>query len=187
MKFLDALLGRTRPVPADLDRLFALPSAAVDLQADLGLGFARQAAVCVKPTGDQHFDQTLDEALRLTTLDHLHADLADDRYGYRWALLSGGQLEGLVTAVHGVNTIVAEGGYANQLLCSAFAFTSPQRHRPVLLVYLYKRGSFYPFAAAGGSRRDTELELSIRAVVAGLLPIEADLERWFPLWDSPLG
>lgn len=187
MKFLDAILGRTRPAPADLDRLFALPSAAVDLEAALGLSFARRAAVCVKPTGDERFDQALDEALKLAALDHLQTDVVEDRYGYRWALFSGGKLEDLVTAVHGVNTIMAERSYANQLLCSAFAFAFPGRSLPVLLVYLYKRGSFYPFAPTGASKRDTELELSIRATVAALVPIEAELERWFPLWDNPLG
>lgn len=187
MKFLDALLGRTKPAPANLDRLFALPSVAVDLEAALGLGFARRAAVCVKPTGDERFDEALQEALKLAALDHLQADVVDDRYGYRWAIFSGGPLEDLVTAVHGVNTILAERSYANQLLCSVFAFAAPGRLLPVLLVYLYKRGSFYPFAPSGDSRRDTELELSIRATVAAMLPVEAELERWFPLWDSPLG
>ena len=33
MGFLDALLGRTKPVPPNLDALFALPSAAITLQA----------------------------------------------------------------------------------------------------------------------------------------------------------
>ena len=33
MGFLDTLLGRTKPVPPNLDELFALPSAAITLQA----------------------------------------------------------------------------------------------------------------------------------------------------------
>ncbi|GHH84757.1 hypothetical protein GCM10017771_14880 [Streptomyces capitiformicae] len=33
MGLLDVILGRTKPVPPDLDRLFALPSAAVTLAA----------------------------------------------------------------------------------------------------------------------------------------------------------
>ena len=33
MGFLDALLGRTKPVPPNLDELFALPNAALTLEA----------------------------------------------------------------------------------------------------------------------------------------------------------
>ncbi len=54
------------------------------------------------------------------------------------------------------------------------------------LVYLYKRGTFYPFAPLPGERRDNELELRIRGIVARELPIEQDLSRWFPLWGIPL-
>jgi hypothetical protein len=53
-------------------------------------------------------------------------------------------------------------------------------------VYLAKQGTFYPFAPTGEEQRDTELELRIRSMVAGDLPIEADLSRWFPMWDLPI-
>jgi hypothetical protein len=52
-------------------------------------------------------------------------------------------------------------------------------------VYLYKRGTFYPFAPAGGQKRDTELELRLRGMLEGELPVESDLGRWFPIWDAP--
>jgi hypothetical protein len=55
------------------------------------------------------------------------------------------------------------------------------------LVYLYKRGTFFPFAplAGGGERRDNALELQIKAVLADDLRIEQDLARWFPIWGAP--
>ncbi|MBO0728055.1 MAG: hypothetical protein J2P57_02275 [Acidimicrobiaceae bacterium] len=186
MKILDTLFGRTKAAPADLDRLFALPGAAVNLDVALGLGFANRAGVCVKPAGNEPFEEALNEAIELAKLDHLDNRIVDDRYGYRWAIFSGAGLEDLVTAVHGVNSTLADRALGNQLLCSAFAFTSPKRTLPVLLVYLYKRGTFYPFAPVGGEKRDTETELSIRAAVGVDLPVEAELERWFPLWDNPL-
>ena len=49
MGLLDTLLGRTKPVKPDLDALFALPSAAVGLQASLGLTPTGVGSVCVKP------------------------------------------------------------------------------------------------------------------------------------------
>jgi hypothetical protein len=65
----------------------------------------------------------------------------------------------------------------------------PQRRQALLArVYLFKRGTFYPFAPvdAGKERRDTELELRIRTMVGADLPVEADLSRWFPMWDVPV-
>jgi hypothetical protein len=54
------------------------------------------------------------------------------------------------------------------------------------LVYLFKRGTFYPFVPNGKEQRDTEGELRLRSLVADDLKIESDLDRWFPLWDLPV-
>jgi hypothetical protein len=60
--------------------------------------------------------------------------------------------------------------------------------RAFSLVYLYKRGTFYPFAPVDTQkeRRDTELELRIRTMLGVDLPVEADVSRWFPMWDLPV-
>jgi len=58
--------------------------------------------------------------------------------------------------------------------------------KPFYLVYLYKRGTFYPFAPLPNERRDNELELRVKAIVGADLPFEPDLSRWFPLWDTPV-
>jgi hypothetical protein len=55
------------------------------------------------------------------------------------------------------------------------------------LVYLFKRGTFYPFVPDGHEHRDTQQELKLRSLVAGDLTVETDLDRWFPLWDLPVG
>ncbi len=55
------------------------------------------------------------------------------------------------------------------------------------LVYLFKRGSFYPFVPDGKEHRNLEQELKLRSLIAGDLTVEADLDRWFPLWDLPVG
>ena len=57
--------------------------------------------------------------------------------------------------------------------------------RPLGLVYLYKRGTFYPFAPLAGERRDNALELQIKGVVGDDLRMEPDLGRWFPVWGAP--
>jgi hypothetical protein len=55
------------------------------------------------------------------------------------------------------------------------------------LVYLFKRGTFYPFVPDGHEHRDTQQELKLKSLVAGDLTVETDLDRWFPLWDLPVG
>ncbi|MFI8911491.1 hypothetical protein ACIGW4_07700 [Streptomyces sp. NPDC053513] len=63
----------------------------------------------------------------------------------------------------------------------------PRRARDLALVYLYKRGTFYPFAprAERAETRDNALELQVRGLLAGDLPMEPDMERWFPVWGAP--
>ena len=48
MGFLDALLGRTKPVPPKLDDLFAIPTAAITLQAAMGLVPTGTGSVCFR-------------------------------------------------------------------------------------------------------------------------------------------
>jgi hypothetical protein len=57
--------------------------------------------------------------------------------------------------------------------------------RRVALVYLYKQGTFYPFAPAAEGKRDNALELQVRGVLDGDLPIEQDLSRWMAVFDAP--
>ena len=53
------------------------------------------------------------------------------------------------------------------------------------LVYLYKQGTFYPFAPRGPQQRDNLLEIQVRDAVAGELPVEKDLSRWLAVWEAP--
>ena len=61
------------------------------------------------------------------------------------------------------------------------------RSSTAFLVYLFKRGTFYPFVPTGAEKRDTEQEFRLKSLLADDLEIEADLSRWFPLWDLPIG
>jgi len=69
------------------------------------------------------------------------------------------------------------------LLCSLIGFRNPQSR--VAVVYLYKRGTFYPFAPTNGEHRDNGLEIRVKAAIEGDLKIEQDLTRWFPVWGAP--
>jgi hypothetical protein len=203
VKFLDALLGRSRPKQAKLDALFGVTGAAVTLEVAAGLKPTGQAAVCFKPASGQGFAAASEELHGLLELAVKEAGstlrIEDDRYGYRWVVLGDPDLEDLVTATHLVNSTLEQHGFGPQLLCSVFAFAdaggsagledSPPvnaRRRRCHLVYLYKRGTFYPFAPLEGERRDNELELQVRATLGSDLPVEPELGRWFALWGIPL-
>jgi PspA associated protein B len=190
VKFLDALLGRSRPKQAKLDALFGVTGAAITLEAAAGMRATGQAAVCFKPASGQGFAAASEELHGLLELAIKEAGstlrITDDSYGYRWVVLADPEMEDLVTAAHLVNSTLEQYGFGPQLLCSVFGFTEGGSGRRVYLVYLYKRGTFYPFAPLGGERRDNELELRVKATLAGDLPVEPELSRWFALWGLPL-
>ncbi len=115
----------------------------------------------------------------------------EDEFGYRWVVVESSDFSSLVTRVHMVNSTLEERGWGPQLLCSVFPFhpeTPGATGSAVVtyLVYLYKRGSFYPFVPTSGEHRDTEMELRLKTELADDLAIEKDLDRWFPLWKLPL-
>jgi hypothetical protein len=209
VKFLDALLGRSKPKQPKLDALFGVTAAAITLEASAGLRPTGQAAVCFKPASGQGFAAASEELRGLLELAVTEAGstlrVEDDRYGYRWVVLGDPDPEDLVTAVHLVNSTLEQHGFGPQLLCSVFGFAdggsggltgSPpvdggsggasSGRRRCHLVYLYKRGTFYPFAPLEGERRDNELELQVRGTLGSDLPIEPELARWFALWGIPL-
>jgi hypothetical protein len=76
-------------------------------------------------------------------------------------------------------------GHGERLLCAVFAFRDAQK-RPLYFIYSYKRGTWYPFVPSGDKGRATERELQLKAKVGTELPIEPELERWFPLWGIPI-
>ena len=55
MGFLDSLLGRTKPVQPNLDALFSLPTAAITLQAAMGMVPTGTGSVCFRATEGRAF------------------------------------------------------------------------------------------------------------------------------------
>jgi len=75
-------------------------------------------------------------------------------------------------------------GFEGGLLCSMVPFANASGQR-FGLTYLYKQGTFYPFAPSGERSRDTLLELSVRDLLGEELPMEPDLQRWLAVWKAP--
>ncbi|MDT0435177.1 MULTISPECIES: hypothetical protein [Streptomyces] len=192
MGFLDILLGRTKPALPDLDQLFALPSAAVTLEAAAGFTPTGDGAVCFATVEGSAFEQTHREVQALLDADAERdgppVELRQDEYGYSWLVShrSPEQLPMLVNDLHAVNSSMEVNGFGPQLLCSLAGFQD-RAGRSMALVYLYKRGTFYPFAPlpGGGQRRDNALELRVKAALGEDLRMEQDLSRWFPVWGAP--
>ncbi|MFV8185516.1 MULTISPECIES: hypothetical protein [unclassified Streptomyces] len=192
MGLLDILLGRTKPALPDLDRLFALPSAAVTLEAAAGFTPTGTGAVCFATVEGSAFEQTHREVQALLDADADRdgppVEFSQDAYGYSWLVSrrSPDQLSALVNDLHAVNSSMEVNGFGPQLLCSLAGFAA-EGGRRLALVYLYKRGTFYPFAPlpGAGQRRDNALELQVKAALGDDLRMEQDLSRWFPVWGAP--
>ena len=118
--------------------------------------------------------------------DAAPVEVSSDSYGFTWLVSrhKADDMESLVTDLHAVNTSLADGGFGPQLLCTLVSLTDPSG-RKLGIVYLYKRGTFYPFAPQAGEHRDNALELEVRGNVGADLKIEPDLSRWFPVWGAP--
>ena len=194
MGFLDTLLGRTKPVQPKLDDLFALPSAAVQLQAASGFTPTGSGSVCFRGVEGKTFADIQKDVRELLDMDAdkpgggLPVEVTKDAYGFTWLVSNhmSDEVDALVTDLHAVNSALVDGGFGPQLLCTLVAFRD-ETHRTLALVYLYKRGTFYPFAPLPGSqdRRDNALELQVKGMLADDLKIEQDLTRWFPVWGAP--
>jgi hypothetical protein len=189
MGFLDTLLGRTKPVQPNLDQLFALPSAAITLEAATGLVPTGTGSVCFRAAEGRAFRDIESDVRDLLNAgagaDAPPVELSTDSYGFTWLLVRrpADQLDALVTDVHAVNSSLADTGFGPQLLCSLVGFAGPGGR--LAIVYLYKRGTFYPFAPKGGETRDNALELQVRGAIGDDLKFEPDLSRWFPVWGAP--
>ncbi len=188
MGFLDALLGRTKPAQPNLDALFALPSAAITLQAAASLNPTGTGSVCFRAPEGRAFSDIEKDVRDLLNMGEgkTPVRVSTDSYGFTWLVCQhpADDVEGLVTDMHAVNSSLELGGFGPQLLCTILGFADSAGRR-LGLVYLYKRGTFYPFAPLSGERRDNALELQVRGALGDDLKIESDLSRWFPVWGAP--
>ena len=187
MGLFDAVLGRRKPSAPNLDALFALPSAAISLQAGLDFEPTGRGSVAFRaPEGRAIADVEADVRALLDADGGPPVQTAADDFGYTWlvATTAPADVPSVVTDLHAVNTALLDAGFGPQLLVSQVSFRGPA-DQVLALVYLYKRGTFYPFAPTGDQQRDNVLELQVRDLLAHELPLEQDLGRWFAIWSAP--
>ncbi len=188
MGLWQTLTGRARVAPANLDSLFLVPSAAITLQTAAGFLPTGSGSVCYRSAAGAGFHETQSDVVALLNdaREAPDVEVSQDDFGYTWleAHRDPDDTAGLCTDLHAVNTSLEMQGFGGALLCSLVPFVDAAG-RKVGLIYLYKQGSFYPFAPTGPQTRDNLLEIQVRDTLAGELPMERDLSRWMALWGAP--
>ena len=183
MGFWDVVRGQTRPRQANLDALFSLPSAAMTLEASLGMAATGAGSVCFRAAEGRASQTSEQEATDLVDFDGGPVmERRLDEFGYTWLTVRTDppDMAALVTDLHAINTSLEVQGFGTSLLCSVVSFGPPAERD--YLVYLYKRGTFYPFCPRDGQQRDPLRERQLRDGVGADLPFEQDTGRWLALW-----
>ena len=205
MGLRDILIGRHEVKGPAPDRLFAISTAYITLQSEHQIDPVGTAAIVFQALATSEFEATLrdmEDVVRATGGDSATSvSTQDDSYGYRWMILrspdGAPSVEDLAVGINAVSTSIETAGHGERLLCAVFAFLDANKNR-IYFIYNYKRGFWYPFVPASDAahpaageeaaaqQRSTERELQIKAQMASELPMEPELERWFPLWGIPI-
>jgi hypothetical protein len=191
MGLRDILTGRHEVKGPAPDRLFAISTAYITLQSEHQIDPAGRAAIVFQSLATSGFETTMremEEVVKATGGETgTQVRTQDDSYGYRWMVLEDPEVEDLAVGINAVSSSIETAGHGERLLCAVFAFVDANK-RSLYFIYNYKRGCWYPFApeAGGANERDTERELRLKAQMASELPMEPELERWFPLWGIPI-
>ncbi len=195
MGLRDILTGRHEVKGPAPDRLFAISTAYVTLQSEYEIEPAGTAAIVFQALATSEFEATLRDMEAVVTAtggeSATKVSSQDDSYGYRWMVLrnpdGAPNVEDLAVGINAVSGSIETAGHGERLLCAVFAFADKRGQR-IYFIYNYKRGFWYPFVPDPTStqERSTERELQIKAQMASELPLEPEIERWFPLWGIPI-
>jgi hypothetical protein len=187
MGFLDALLGKSQLPQAKTEKLFAISTAAVTLETKLGLKAQELSAICLKPMESSRYEaarQEIEELLRLSTRETgSEYRVEKDEYGYLWVVLKDPDFDDLVTNIHMISQTLIEQGFGTQLLCAVYRFKG---EFTVYWIYSFKQGAYYPFVPLEGQKRNNAIELRLKSLMETELPLEKEMERWYPLWGMPI-
>ncbi len=202
MGLRDILTGRHQVKGPAPDRLFAITTAYITLETEHQIVPAGKAAIVFQALATSEFETTIhemEEVVQATGGESATTvSTQEDSYGYRWMLLhnppGSPSIEDLAVGINAVSGSIETAGYGERLLCAVFAFEDRSgaggrpAGAPVYFIYNYKRGDWYPFVPdpQQPQQRLTERELQIKAQIGSELPLEPELERWFPLWGIPI-
>ena len=142
MGIRNVLFGRKKLSEPKDDRLFALSTATVTLQTELGLTPAGKAAVLFKPlsTGDfSRIDTDIEQLVKAAARSAgSEVERKTDSLGYEWVIILDKDIEDQVTAAHMVASELTAQGFGAQLLAAPFLFEGGEH--PVYWIYGFKTG-----------------------------------------------
>src|SRR5213082_240895 len=126
MGLRDVLFGKRKLAEPERERLFALTTAAVTLDTELGLRTAGVGGICFKPLSAGEFvraENDLQQVLDAVAGESgSRLERKSDDFGYEWVVVRDADLEDQVTTVHAVAQGLQEAGFGEQLLAAAFKF-----------------------------------------------------------------
>lgn len=201
--FMDAVLGRSRLPEAKSDKLFAISTASITLESNLGLKSSGYAGICFKPLGATSYESARKEIEELLEFSSRETEtefrIEKDEFNFLWAIFKDPQFEDLVASIHLVSQTLEDRGFGEQILCAIYRFDSESDRasgnnektgkigsgKAVYWIYNFKQGTYYPFIPLSGKQRDTPFEFRLRAEMEREMPVEKNVEKWYPLWGIP--
>ncbi|MDE3069493.1 MAG: hypothetical protein KGJ43_02065 [Acidobacteriota bacterium] len=183
MGLREILLGRSQVKGPAPEKLFAIATAQVALEAQYGILPSGAAAIVFQPLATSEFEATMREMEEVVTAtgseSATRVSSQNDQYGYRWMVVRNGagqaNVEDLAVAINAVSGSIEAGGHGERLLCAVFAFTDTRAATapapasagagaeppasgapagsPIYFIYNYKRGFWYPFVPSAGSEQ----------------------------------
>ena len=192
---VDAVLGKSTLPKAKSEKLFAMSTAVITLESNLGLKPSGSAGICFKPIGASAYESARTEIQELLEYSSKETEtefrLEKDEFNFLWAIFKDPDFEDLVANIHLVSETLEEHGFGGQILCAIYRFDGePEagnsgRGKTVYWIYNFKQGTYYPFVPLSGKQRDNPFEFKLRAEMEREMPIEENVEKWYPLWGIP--
>ncbi|HWR25243.1 MAG TPA: hypothetical protein VN278_03315 [Methanosarcina sp.] len=202
--FMDAVLGRSRLPKAKTDNLFAISTASITLESNLGLKPSGFAGICFKPISASAYESARQEIQELLEYSSKETEtefrLEKDEFNFLWAIFKDPDFEDLVANIHLVSETLEDHGFGGQILCAIYRFDSEPEagttikagreektsgKKAVYWIYYFKQGTYYPFIPLPDKKRDSPFEFRLRAEMEREMPIEKNVEKWYPLWGIP--
>lgn len=199
--FIDAVLGSTSLPKAKSENLFAISTASITLESSLGLKPSGYAGICFKPIGASAYESAKKEIQELLEYSSKETKtefrLEKDEFNFLWAIFKDPHFDDLVANIHLVSQTLEERGFGEQILCAIYRFDSEpetgaaanqqknNERKVVYWIYNFKQGTYYPFIPLPGKERDSSFEFRLRADMEKEMPVEKNVEKWYPLWGIP--
>ncbi len=191
MSFLDTILGRDKPAKSKSDALFALTTCLPTMQVELNMEATNRAAISFRPVSSgswSSLEKEISDLLEVSTRDSpLKSRWFTDEFGFKWIILEAIEFENLVATVNMIGDTLTEHAFGDQILAAIFQYKDANGGQ-TYLIYNYKRATFYPFVPDPSRKQErlNAVEFRMSGTLSKEIPVEKEVESWYPLWGVPL-